>query len=308
MATPQAEIDEPRTLYVCRHLLNAEDLIEWAEEQGFESTLEPEDMHVTIAYSRAKLRWAEVPEEPQKEIRIPAGAGWRYVKPLGSEGAIVMCFDSQQLRERWEEICAAGGQWDYEQYIPHVTITYQANGLEVSGIRPYDGELIFGPEEFSEVGENAEIREQMLKALYTSSVETPDAQNGNFTMTGKITKFDEERRVVYGWASVIEKDGKVVVDTQGDRISEDELVSAAQEFVTAYRAGDVMHDEEKASDLVESVVFTRDLQKALGIDLGKVGWFVGFKVKDEATWKRVKKGELAAFSIGGDAIREKAAA
>lgn len=312
-----------RTLYVSRPLLNADELIAWAREQGFRSTLLPEDMHVTVAFSKTPIPWEDVPRTAaeERELAVPEtdegdaayygdarGPGWRLVKPLGSEGAVVLCFWSDELTERWAEIVKAGASWDYPEYVPHVTITYDGGGPAPEAVKPYLGRLVFGPERVKEIEPKQEISERATKSLYTSDVGSPDkAGQATFSLAGKITKFDDERRVVYGWASVIEKDGVPVVDTQDDRISEDELVKAAQEFVAAYRAGDVMHDEKKRSDLVESVVFTHDLQKALGIDLGQVGWFVGFKVGDDATWQRVKKGELRAFSIGGDAIREKAA-
>ena len=117
--------------------------------------------------------------------------------------------------------------------------------------------------------------------------------------SGAIVKLDQEQRVVYGWASVIEEDGALVVDSQGDVIDEATLVKAAHEFVIDFRTGKVMHNGKKTGDLVESVVFTADLQKALGIDLKKIGWFVGFKVRDDAAWEQVKSGKLKAFSIGG---------
>ena len=82
-------------------------------------------------------------------------------------------------------------------------------------------------------------------------------------------------------------------------IDEATLVKAAHEFVIDFRTGKVMHNGKKTGDLVESVVFTADLQKALGIDLKKIGWFVGFKVRDDAAWEQVKSGKLKAFSIGG---------
>jgi hypothetical protein len=51
-------------------------------------------------------------------------------------------------------------------------------------------------------------------------------------------------------------------------------------------------------------VLTKDLQAALGIDLGKVGAFGAMKFNDEATWADVKSGKFAAFSIGGRGLRE----
>lgn len=118
-----------------------------------------------------------------------------------------------------------------------------------------------------------------------------------------VVKADAEQHLVTGWASVIEEDGKPVVDWQGDVMSEEDLVKAAHGFVSNYRVGKTMHSGAPTSNIVDSVVFTKDLQKALGVDLGKVGWLITTKVSDPDTWEKVKKGELKAFSIGGSGVR-----
>lgn len=114
-----------------------------------------------------------------------------------------------------------------------------------------------------------------------------------------ILKVDNEQRIAYGWASVIEENGKVVVDSQGDMIRESVLQKAAHDYVLDERAGKVMHKGKRIADVVESIVFTKELQKAIGIDLKKVGWFLAMKIRDESVWERVKSGELKAFSVGG---------
>ena len=52
------------------------------------------------------------------------------------------------------------------------------------------------------------------------------------------------------------------------------------------------------------MVFTKEKQKLLGIDLGFVGWWGGFKVLDDALWKNFKSGKYEGFSIGGRGRRE----
>lgn len=48
------EISSMQTLYVCRplELKSAESLRSWAKDNGFDQTLEPNDMHVTLAFSK----------------------------------------------------------------------------------------------------------------------------------------------------------------------------------------------------------------------------------------------------------------
>ena len=124
---------------------------------------------------------------------------------------------------------------------------------------------------------------------------------------GKILKVDDELRVVWGWASVISKNGKAITDSQGDQISSEVLVKAAHDFMTESRTGGFMHIPDlKVGDIVESMVFTKALQTALGIEIVDKkdnqpieGWLIGFHVDSEKLWKSVKSGEFTEFSIGG---------
>jgi len=120
----------------------------------------------------------------------------------------------------------------------------------------------------------------------------------------KIFKIDPERRMVYGWGSVATVGGTNLTDRQQDVVDINDLRDAAHDFMKR-RVLNRMH-EPKADigDIRESIVFDKGLQDALGIDLGCEGWFVGAYVKDDATWARVKKGELRAFSIEGSGHRE----
>lgn len=124
-----------------------------------------------------------------------------------------------------------------------------------------------------------------------------------------IAKADDSLQVVWGFASVIEENGAPIVDGQGDVIYPVELQKTAHEFMRASRAGGFMHAKDpggrayQVGEVVESVVLTRELQKALGIDLGMAGWLIGMHIPDKALWAKVKSGELSAFSIGGSGQR-----
>ena len=143
----------PRSLYVQRKLLNAGDVIKWARAQGFESTLEADDMHVTVLYSRAAVDWMKMGQswsgEAGKLTVQPGGA--RIVELLGDEGAVVLLFNSSELAWRHEDMVRNGASHDYPEYQPHVTITYSGAPADLSAVEPYRGELIFGPEIFEEL-------------------------------------------------------------------------------------------------------------------------------------------------------------
>lgn len=123
----------------------------------------------------------------------------------------------------------------------------------------------------------------------------------------EVAKVDEDQRLVFGWASVIENDdGTPLEDLQGDVIAMDELEKAAYRFVLDSRKAGEMHERtEGIGRLVESFVVTPEKADALGL-AKRSGWWVGFKVDDDSTWAKVKKGDFRMFSIGGKAVREKA--
>lgn len=147
-----------RTLYIQRKLLNAATLIKWAKGQGFTTTTPADEMHVTICYSRTPIDWMEVSsawnQNDKGQMTIAPG-GARLVEPLGDKGAVVLLFNASEISWRHEEIMRAGAAHDFENYQPHVTITYQApDGLDLSKVEPYRGELVFGPEIFEEVNDD----------------------------------------------------------------------------------------------------------------------------------------------------------
>ena len=141
----------PRPLYVRRDLLNAADLIAWAKAQGLETTLTPEDMHVTVLYSRTPVDPMAMGEtwgsETDGGLIVKAG-GPRALERFG-EGALVLQFASWSLTSRHADMIRAGASHDWPEYAPHVTITYTVpDGFDIEAVRPYAGELRFGPEIF----------------------------------------------------------------------------------------------------------------------------------------------------------------
>ena len=125
------------------------------------------------------------------------------------------------------------------------------------------------------------------------------------SFTAQIAKLDDDQRLVFGWASVVENpDGTPVVDLQGDVLMPDELEKAAYKFVLEVRkAGEMHRTVEGVGELVESVVLTKAKREAMGIAAGASGWWVGFKVSPEV-FAKVKSGQYGGFSIGGRGMRK----
>ena len=121
-----------------------------------------------------------------------------------------------------------------------------------------------------------------------------------------ITKSDDDKMLAFGWANVsVRTDGEEIVDWQEDMIEPEELESAAYQFVELYREGGEMHKRGNVAVLIESVVFTKEKQEALGLKPGTlpIGWWIGFKVTDPDVWEKVKDGTYSMFSIEGEAER-----
>lgn len=122
----------------------------------------------------------------------------------------------------------------------------------------------------------------------------------------KIQKSNDDRMLAFGWANVsLTEEGEQIGDWQQDMIDSEVLEDAAYQFVELYREGGEMHERGGAAVLVESMVFTEEKMKALGIPEGTlpVGWWIGFKVTDVDVWEKVKDGTYSMFSIEGEGER-----
>lgn len=136
----------PRPLYVRRDVKNAAAIKRWAKEQGFDDLVD--DMHVTITYSREAVDWLKMGEQWQAELKIPEG-GARVVEGLGNANAVLL-FISSELNYRHKSMLRRGASWDFEDYTPHITLSY-GQVPDLTKVKPYTGEIVLGPEIFEEV-------------------------------------------------------------------------------------------------------------------------------------------------------------
>jgi hypothetical protein len=139
---------------------------------------------------------------------------------------------------------------------------------------------------------------------------------------GTISKIDEEKKQVFGWASLSTVDGEPVVDRQMDFIPIEETEKSAYTYVQESRKGGDMHKRVKkglstnwdeplhTSDLIESMVFTKEKIVKMGLpeDALPEGWWVGFQIHDEKQWEDVKARRRTGFSIHGAGRRREIAA
>ncbi len=144
--------------------------------------------------------------------------------------------------------------------------------------------------------------------IETESAATRIAKSGFSPTLQKPTSIDEDQNLVFMWANIaFDKSGRQVTDLQGHQIDVDDLEAAAYNFALKYRKTGSMHKGEGFGDMVESVVFTPEKMRHMGIPEGTlpVGWWVGFHVPDDE-FAKVKSGEYRMASIQGAAKLEPA--
>ena len=139
------------------------------------------------------------------------------------------------------------------------------------------------------------LLERTITAIMGSVMEHAVAKSAT------ILKADEETRMVYGWASVATVNGELVVDQQGDTLEPSEMVKMADGFMASVRTAKAMDQGAGIGEVLHSMPLTNDIMKAFGISCDREGWLIAMKIHDDATWARVKSGDLAELSIGGRA-------
>ncbi|BAU93398.1 phage-associated protein, HI1409 family [Methylorubrum populi] len=139
-------------LYVSRPLDadSASRMTEWARRCGFVDLVPQDQMHVTVAYSRAPVDWFKFPSWfAADDLVVPAG-GPRRVETFDGDVSVLR-FASEPLNLRWDEFRRGGCSWDHPSYAPHITFAGRLGTADPSRLKAFAGELRFGPEEFAPI-------------------------------------------------------------------------------------------------------------------------------------------------------------
>lgn len=116
-----------------------------------------------------------------------------------------------------------------------------------------------------------------------------------FSSFGKIIKADTESHYVTG--IVYEP---MVEDSQGNYMTEDEIIKAAHWFAKNGNNVDLQHCFERCDNVavVESFVAKSDMEIE-GEPIKKGTWIMTAEITDDDIWDSVQKGEITGFSMGG---------
>lgn len=116
-----------------------------------------------------------------------------------------------------------------------------------------------------------------------SWVEKAVSEINDFEMFCDFQKMDEEKRMVYGYAT------NDMLDSQGE-ITELDATAKAVEDYSKWRNIRVMHKPDPVGT-------------APVIEMRKAGLWIGAEIVDDDAWNKVKKGVYKGFSIGGRKLR-----
>lgn len=276
--------------------------ISGAESLVIKGGEDPEDFHVTLAYGHfdqrsddddvdARVQHAidDIRDLIPDEIHFDAINRFDASESSDGQDVIYAQVAAGQLEEAHDGLLKALKEHGIEledtfpEYKPHMTLAYIEPGAE---------------HELKKIDAAGTATKVMIGHGHESTHEN------NYT----ITKIDDDKRLVFGWASIsCTSDGEQLEDLQKDIIDPEDMEESAYEFVLNFRDTGELHNPNlrQKGKMVESVVFTVEKMKAMGIPEGilPVGWWVGFKIEDDAAWEKVKNGTYKMFSVEGTGQR-----
>lgn len=244
-----------RGLYVSRQLTpeSAAELQAWAESQGFIGAAAYPELHVTIVHSRT---WPAL--IPDTEPLVVSGDD-RRVTPLGPSGAVVLHFQSPALEARWREALDAGATWDFDGYLPHVTIAFNGEPVDLDAVAPFAGPLVFGPEIFKPNEEPEPMRMEAVASirldgagLEAMALQMPEVAGhpNRMPFSGVLTRLDTPSDRPPGGA----KGKRVILTTKAAERALPSLLGMAVDFTPSLDD----HDAQRKIGVITSAAIEGD--------------------------------------------------
>lgn len=134
-----------KTLYVARSVKNWKDIIKWAKDQGIADLIKERDLHVTVAFSKEKVNWWDFTPN-KKDVVVDL----KNAKVEKLWDALVMKFQSKDLEKDWKKYVDGGASWDYETYMPHISVSYNKD-QDISKVGTFTGKVTLWQEMMEEI-------------------------------------------------------------------------------------------------------------------------------------------------------------
>lgn len=140
-------------LYVHRKLLNGGSFHQWAIDNNVPNPIQPEEMHVTQVYSKKPVKLMPDHQVSMLQLNKP-NMHLETFPSQDNKRALVIRFDDKYFHDRFLQAKAAGASYDYGEYKPHVTISYDVDDFDYTKLKPPELPMIFGSEEHSPLDED----------------------------------------------------------------------------------------------------------------------------------------------------------
>lgn len=134
-------------LYSYRKLLNSEEFSYWLESNNIIDPIDSDSLHLTVAHSK------NTPDffKPDDFLLLVPQAN-RKIKVLGT--TLVLAVSSNYLEKRWKYYIDNGCIWDYDSYIPHISLSYNnKNCKNAKLIEPFSGNILLSGEYIEQITE-----------------------------------------------------------------------------------------------------------------------------------------------------------
>jgi len=117
-----------------------EALKEYQYNNHIPNPLSPDEFHSTVMFSKKYIPTFK----PLGQIPNWEGTFTKFdIFPSDEENALVLKYDSYELSERFDQIIKEyGATWDHKSFIPHITLSYNVDDLDISKLPKYDGPII----------------------------------------------------------------------------------------------------------------------------------------------------------------------
>lgn len=119
-------------------------LDEWIDDMLIPNRVPPQDLHVTLLYSRQPVRITPTTNEFHAD---PVGFD---IFQMDGKKVLVLLLESPGMSRRHQQFMALGATHDYSDYTPHVTLSYDiGENFDMSALELPHFHMIFG-DEYSE--------------------------------------------------------------------------------------------------------------------------------------------------------------
>ncbi len=109
-----------------------DDLLDFIKKYNIPSTLKAEDFHTTIIYSRKFADIKELDDDMEDSEIIAKPTELHVFETFDNKRALVIKLDCPYLDERHKYLMQKYNlTYDYEEYIPHITLSYDIGDLEI---------------------------------------------------------------------------------------------------------------------------------------------------------------------------------